>query len=341
MKFRVIFFVLFGLITGCTRYVYHSDAFIISDGEYDTEFPNKNSSQALEEIFESVKMINAIAYYMGYNFTELSGVTSITNESMTKANHVFYFNETASGTATIVYNDGSRLALLTCNHIVTFPDTIITYYENSNRIRTVSFLRNQTNYVTGIPDGSDLKVIIKDENYDLALLGREKESSSYLPVFSYPLGEAKKLQWGSFVYLLGYPKGNKMVTHGIVSSPNRNKETHTFLVDALFNKGFSGGLILAIKDGVPNFELVGLAISVSADYNLVLTPENNYSRNDIEMNFPYTSDIFVKEQSTISYGITNSTSVENIQRFLSTNALLLEELGYHMPYFFKTVVLPR
>jgi len=215
---------------------------------------------------------------------------------------------------------------------------MITYYENTDRIRTVSFLRRQTNYVNGIPDGSDLEVIISHKTHDLALIGREKESNAYLPVFSYPLSEAKKLEWGSFVYLLGYPKGNKMITRGIVSSPNRNKEDHSFLVDALFNKGFSGGLILALKDGVPNFELVGIAKSVSADYDLLVTPEKNYTRNEMEMNLPYTGDLYVEERSTISYGITNTTSIESIQRFLTANRLRLEESGYEFSYFFKSVI---
>jgi hypothetical protein len=322
----------------CTRAVYDDELFVMPDGRYDSEFPNKNGSGELADILESVKMINSIAYYIGYNFSEVSGVREISEAALSKANHVFYFNETSAGTATIIYNYGNRLALLTCEHIVTFPDTMITYYENTDRIRTVSFLRRQTNYVNGIPDGSDLEVIISHKIHDLALIGREKESNAYLPVFSYPLGEAKKLEWGSFVYLLGYPKGNKMITRGIVSSPNRNKEDHSFLVDALFNKGFSGGLILAVKDGVPNFELVGIAKSVSADYDLLITPEKHYTRNEMEMNLPYTGDLFVEERSTISYGITNTTSIESIQRFLTANRLRLEELGYDFPYFFKSVI---
>jgi len=325
-------------IFACTRVVYDEELFVMPDGRYDSEFPNKNGSDELADILESVKMINSIAYYVGYNFSEISAVREISESALSKANHVFYFNETSAGTATIIYNYGNRLALLTCEHIVTFPDTIITYYEDSDRIRTVSFLKRQTNYVNGIPDGSDLKVIISDKNHDLALIGRERESKAYLPVFSYPLGEAKKLEWGSFVYLLGYPKGNKMITRGIVSSPNRNKKDYSFLVDALFNKGFSGGLILALKDGIPNFELVGIAKSVSADYNFVLTPEKNYTRNEMEMDLPYTGDLFVEERSTISYGITNTTSIESIRHFLTANRLKLEELGYEFSYFFKSVI---
>jgi hypothetical protein len=344
MQKKVIYLPLLIMITltlfftGCSRVIVDRDLPFTEDGRYDSEFPYRHGSKKLAEILESVKMINSIAYYVGYTFSENSRINKINEETLDKANHVFYFNETAAGTATIVYNYQDYLALLTCNHIVSFPDTVITFFENSSRIRSVAFLRRQTNYVNGIPDGSDLEVIIKDENHDLALVGRKKESGGYAPVFSYPLGEAKNLEWGSFVYLLGYPKGNKMITRGIVSSPNRNKDDHTFLVDALFNRGFSGGLILAVKDGVPNFELVGIAKSVSADYELVLTPGKSYTRSDLDSYVPYKGDTYVDERSNISYGITNITSIESIQRFLFQNRLFLEESGYDTHYFFSPVM---
>jgi hypothetical protein len=324
---------------GCTKVVYDGEPIFIRDGKYDSEFPHRHGAKQLEDILESVKMINSIAYYSGYNFSESDRITEITDETMKKATHIFYFNETAAGTATIIYNYKDHLALLTCEHIVFFPDTVVAYYHNSNRIRSVAVLRRQSNYVNGIPDGSDLEIIISDKQQDLALIGRKKEMGGYIPVFSYPLGEAKKLEWGSFVYLLGYPKGNKMITRGIVSSPNRNKEDHSFLVDALFNKGFSGGLILAVKDGVPNFELVGIAKSVSADYDMILTPSRNYSKSDLDSYLPYTGDVYAMERSTISYGITNTTSIESIQRFLAVNRFILEEAGYELNYFFKNILI--
>ena len=48
-----------------------------------------------------------------------------------------------------------------------------------------------------------------------------------------------------------------------------------FMVDAMFSRGFSGGIVLAIRDGVPNFELVGMIKLVSAHSSFVLTPEKD------------------------------------------------------------------
>ena len=51
-----------------------------------------------------------------------------------------------------------------------------------------------------------------------------------------------------------------------------HKLGNIFLVDAVFNRGYSGGIVLAIRDGVPNFELVGLVKSVPAEYEYVMKP---------------------------------------------------------------------
>ncbi|MCK9203995.1 MAG: hypothetical protein M0P58_06080 [Bacteroidales bacterium] len=53
----------------------------------------------------------------------------------------------------------------------------------------------------------------------------------------------------------------------------------------LLNKGFNGGTILAVRDGIPNFELVGLVKSISTKREYVLCPRNdmNVYYNDIEI----------------------------------------------------------
>ena len=69
----------------------------------------------------------------------------------------------------------------------------------------------------------------------------------------------------------GYPSGHKMVTKAIVSSPNKDRKG-SFLLDAVLTPGFSGGIALAVRDGVPNFELVGLVQLVSGRTTYALGP---------------------------------------------------------------------
>ena len=68
---------------------------------------------------------------------------------------------------------------------------------------------------------------------------------------------------------MGFPMNYKMVSNAIVSSPNYDGKGG-FLIDAVVNKGFSGGVVLAIKDGIPNFELVGIIRAVPEENEYLL-----------------------------------------------------------------------
>jgi S1-C subfamily serine protease len=127
--------------------------------------------------------------------------------------------------------------------------------------------------------------------------------------------------------------GHKMITKGIVSSPNKDKKG-SFLTDAPFNRGFSGGAVLAIRDGVPNFELVGLAKSVSAISSYVLTPSKEYDQSLYDPGTPYTGDVFVDQKTDIRYGITSVISTETIKEFFDRNEQAFKDKGYDFKYLF-------
>ena len=98
----------------------------LNDGRYDSEFPYRNASEQLEEISKSVKMLNYISYYKAYLFSENQKVSlSDINKKILKNNSIdeVYFNESVSGTATIIYYDDLKVGLLTCAHIGDYPDT--------------------------------------------------------------------------------------------------------------------------------------------------------------------------------------------------------------------------
>jgi hypothetical protein len=133
---------------------------------------------------------------------------------------------------------------------------------------------------------------------------------------------------------MGYPKGYLMVTRGIVSQPDRDHEG-SFLVDALFNRGFSGGIVLAIKDGVPNFEMVGMASSVSADFEYKLVPPEEVTRHGYDPRIPYDGDVYLEFNRHINYGITFIVSAELIQSFIKDNSDQLNQKGYDLSGLFE------
>ncbi|NOX37497.1 MAG: trypsin-like peptidase domain-containing protein [Calditrichaeota bacterium] len=341
--------ILLFLLSGCITRVVQTQPWPVPDGKYDSEYPHQPASKALEELLETVHFLNCVAYYRGYVFSPDSRLKRHQlTEAVIKANAVqqTFFNHTASGTATVVYAQDVQLALLTCAHIVDFPDTLFTFRTDAfdqptEYLESIAIKIRQQNYIPDLPLANDLKILVSDRSLDVALVGQTLPRPPLKPirVFDFPVGSARELQWGTFVYILGFPKGQKMVTSGLVSSPNRTAQG-SFLVDAPFNKGFSGGIVVAIRDGIPNFELVGLMNSVSAESELILVPEKGVLKKRLVEEKPYRGDVYVRNLRRINYGVTYAIGIDAIREFIFANRERLQEMGYDFSLFFESP-LPR
>ena len=252
----------------CYRQVYQVESNVVKDGEYDSEFPSSPTSVELNKISESVYLLSTMAFYKSYKYGYDSklklDMIKKEKEIENNAMEIFFSHKPAVGTATVICNESGKIVVLTCAHIINYPDTIITYFnknggKNSEYIQNISIKTHQNNNIIGIPDGNNFEIIAIDNKNDLAILGKSYKSSPFenIPVFSHLKGNADDLDWGSFVYVIGFPKGLKMISTAIVSNPQQ-KNKYVFNIDASFNRGSSGGLVIAIRDGTPNFELVGL-----------------------------------------------------------------------------------
>ncbi len=327
----------------CSRRIYEVAYPALNDKKYDTEFPYQDCSKQLADISRSVFLLSSVAYYRGYLFPEYSYLLSADLNAdliKEKATETFSYNKTASGTATLIAFSERRAALMTCAHVVNFPDRELTYFQSNENdetpryVRSVAFKTRQSNYINLTTASAELEILVLDEDLDIAFLGQKIHGTDILPVFNYPLGRAKKLEWGCFIYLIGFPRGYKMITKGIVSSPNL-KSDGAFLTDAAFNRGFSGGLAVAIKDGVPNFELVGITKSAAADYEYILTPPGNYDDSRYDPNYPYEDEIYLKLIPRIQYGVTNVIPIELIENFWKAHEDELLDKGYDLSRFFN------
>ncbi len=344
-----LLFVFLIVISGCHTRVIQTHPWPVPDGQYDSEYPYQPASKALEKLLETVHFLNCVAYYRGYIFSPEVRLKRqhITDEVIkTHAVQRTFFNHTASGTATVVYAQDVQLALLTCAHIVDFPDTLYTYRTDAfdqptEYLESVAIKIRQQNYIPDLPLANNLRILVSDRSLDVALVGQTLPRPPLRPirVFDFPVGSAKELQWGTFVYILGFPKGQKMVTSGLVSSPNRTVQG-SFLVDAPFNKGFSGGIVVAIRDGIPNFELVGLMNSVSAESELILVPEKGFLKKRLVEEKPYRGEVYVRNLRRINYGVTYAIGIDAIREFLFANRDKLQQMGYDYSLFFESP-LPR
>ncbi len=325
------------IFISCSSNVYKEAFPLLIDGHYDSEFPYKGCSQQLEEIGESIKFINTIAYYKVYFIDESYKIKkNELNDSLMNIASIRQGSteRTAAGTGLVFYSENSKLALLTCAHVVSFDDTLFSYGSDSlgnytSYINGVLIKQKQDIYVPDLPEGGQLEIIEMDKDLDVAILGKKFESAKIFPVnkFNYPFGKARELEWGSFVYIFGYPMGYKTLTKALVSSPNRDK-SGGFILDANFNEGFSGGVILAIRDGVPNFEMVGVIKTIFADYEYVLKPSKEFNYNKHNPLIPYEGETFVERRVNIKYGIARAVPIESIMDFIYRSRISLNRKGW-------------
>ncbi len=311
----------------------------LNDGKYDSEFPYKSSSPELERISECVQRINCTVFYRIYKFAPEDKIrfSMLTDDLLnSKADTVEYGNNSLSGTGFTVSSENGAIALVTCAHIVSFPDTVVAYETDKNGmttpyVETISIKDKENIYVAGFPEGSEVELLVKDDLADIALLGRKYSAQTgfRIPVFPYPAGYSKQLEWGTFVYLFGYPINYQMVTKAIVSSPNRDSQG-SFLVDAVVNPGFSGGLVLAIRDGVPHFEMVGMVQWVPEEEEVFLAPRKLGSGRKYNTLIPYEGESYPKVHKSIKYGITKIIPIEAIKDFLNKNRVRLKSEGYEI-----------
>ena len=101
------------------------------DNRYDSEFPARSVSKKLEFASTTVKKLDCLVFYMTYVFAPDNTIDpGHLTDSVLQTQSLSYTvtNESVTGTATVIYYDGSQVGLLTCAHVVEFTDTLITRY---------------------------------------------------------------------------------------------------------------------------------------------------------------------------------------------------------------------
>ena len=313
----------------------------LNDNEYDRDFFQTESNSKLDRLINSVKMINCMAYYQSYLFDSDSKITkeNIGNKDLASIALVKKFStETSSGTASVIYSEKGKVALLTCAHTLDFPDTLITYFKDNSGVDTeiiesVSIKSRQSNILPELTVSNTVEILAIDKELDIAIVGGEFPSlvSYSLVPLDITFGTTDDLSWGIKVFIIGYPLNNKMITTGI-ASPNQVKGKNYFFVDAVFNRGFSGGIVLAVRDGAPNFELLGMIKSGTVHRNFNLVPDSNNPDFAYLPGIPYNGELLVEEDTDIKYGVTRVMSVETIIEFFNSYNKSLKDLGYDIKY---------
>jgi len=333
--------------TACTQYVE-----VIRDrgpqAHYQTAFPLQDASGPLTEGFRSVKRVQASAVYLTYLFGEEAAPSEVgldlTRDLALAVDTVSTLRERAA-TAVVISGTEDRRLLVTVDHVIHFPDTVVTYFEEEEgapppppagapprRVASVSIRTVQTNWVLDPPFLESFEVLARDASADLALLSVRLPSGDGVdpaPPLRLAAGDPTRLSWGSFVYVLGYPRGYPMVTRGIVSVPEE-LTAGSFLVDGLWNPGMSGGPILAVRGDGGGLEWVGIARAASGALEARVVPEPRaLERNDLRL--PYEGPLFLEEFRRVEYGITHAVPMTEIRAFLEAHRAELSRRGYTLP----------
>jgi hypothetical protein len=336
----VFFLVMLLTLSACLNREFRLYQKSLADGRYDSEFPARNASQEIGAIAQSVKKIYSVSHYTTWQFNRESRVLMyhIKSGMYSKMSvGTISTQETVFGTATVIMAAGGKVAVLTCSHVVNSPDTLVAWYDASDEdqmpvIKSISIREKQENWVRDLGSCGSFTVLASDPEQDIAILGKTCGTLDPPPVvFPYPYGNAAELDWGSFVYIFGYPMGNPVVTKALVSKSVKG-DPGDFTVDALLNKGYSGGIILAIRDGVPNFELVGMIKSVSSEEEYYLRPSSD-DKKYYEI-FPYKGDVFVGSLEQVHYGLNFTIPAGKVLEFYRKNREGLIREGYDLDPFF-------
>lgn len=307
---------------------------------YVSEFPSPVTSLEIENITHSVKKVYSVSSYITYQFKREARITGYHLRSGIYQNAawgVITTNETVFGTATVIAFSNSRVALLTCAHVVTSPDTLISFFEPTDEdpvqyIRSFAIRNKQENWVKELSSCGSFTVLATDIGNDIAFLGKNCESltDTVIPL-AYPSGHARELGWGSLAWIFGYPMGNQVITRGIVSLTAK-RPLGEFSVDALLNKGYSGGAILALTRGAAGFELVGMVKTVASTHEEFLTPAKDQPHSPDWM--PYHGDLFIGNSDRIQYGLNAVVPAESIYNFYEKHRAELIKNGYNLDHFF-------
>jgi hypothetical protein len=173
-----------------------------------------------------------------------------------------------------------------------------------------------------------LDLVANDINRDLAIMTNSESEESLMRPLSLPIGRSDELGWGDIVYALGYPKGAKMVTMGTASRSDH--PTRSILIDASFNRGFSGGGLFAVRNDGSGLEFIGVITSALGESETYLAPQT-IDTEEYDPDVPYTGDMFVRTAPRINYGITNAVDTEEVMEFLRENQDRLNDAGLVIP----------
>jgi len=305
-----------------------------SDGYYQNNSDSDRYQNQLEEGFESIRRMQNTVMYRTYLFNPNQTITrsqigSFNIENIAIDSEVE--SVTNAGTATVLTNNGIKAVFLTAAHTVTRPDTVIHFFDldtgsPGDRVEAVSLKVSEYQFVIADNGIVGLDLLAANPSKDMALLiSNEKIEEGYnLRPIALDPGSFKEVEWGDRVVAMGYPRGVQMITQGVASLSNHPHRS--LVMDLNINRGFSGGIVSAIRADGSGMEWIGMITSAMGERELTLAPEDGIqTRYNPEI--PYHGEIYVQNRPVIYYGISYAVDIDEIRLFVQEYRSLLRRSG--------------
>ena len=223
---------------------------IKKDGLYDNNNALVDESEySLEEVLESIELVVHEVYY-SISYETIDG----------KVNYLFR-NASVMGTGIVIEKKDGKAYILTNNHVTSekkFSEDSVDIPSDAKWVR-VQKTRDEI-YIAQyglFDDKVYAKEVVSNSTLDAALL--EVDGTGFKK-FPYKIGNSDDLRPGDFVWLAGNPLGlEDYAMPGHVSKIEYPWNYNWFMVASDVQPGFSGGAVIAIRDG--EYELVGMVVA--------------------------------------------------------------------------------
>lgn len=304
------------------------------DGYYRNSAQADRFSRQIDQGFESVRRLQNTVMYRTYLFNPGQTITRSQIGSF-RIENVAIDSEvesvTNAGTATVLSNNEIKAVFLTAAHTVSRPDTVIHMYDldtgsPDDRVEAVSIKISENHFVIADNGIIGLDLVAINSSKDLALLiSNEPIEEQYnLEPINFDPGRFEEVEWGDMVVAMGYPRGVQMITQGVASLSNHPHRS--LVMDLNINRGFSGGIVFAMRADRAGMEWIGMITSAMGERELYLAPEDGI-QTDYNPEIPYRGEIFVQNRPVIYYGISYAVDIDEIRRFVQENRNLLRARG--------------
>lgn len=293
-------------------------------------------------INKTIFKVYSAADYETFTFPSDSQVRKENLGAIDESNYPTNTNtETTRGTTTLIHGDDKKQIFLSSYHIFNYPDTVFDYYYRDDGTRTpfiaqLSVKTGQKHIIKKHGESMAVELVAYNKKQDIAFITGDVKTNATTrgQQTQVNMVSEKALRTGTEVFVSGFPSGYSMVTRGLLSKPLTDK-TSKVLIDAPFNKGYSGAPFFILSPDCRCFKLAGIVTSSALTKKNILVPEFQRNEKTYDPKSIYTDPTYVNQDKRIKYGVTFGTGINTIEAFYTNNKEKFEENEISLDHLFE------